>query len=70
MLRPRQERLAVVAARQTALRTRQRRGSRPLFYIGHPRDELQALARRRPACDALTFISATCLITCGKVGSI
>ena len=52
MLRPSKKRLAVVAARQTELRGGQGRGSRPLFYIGHPRDELQALARRRPACAA------------------
>lgn len=57
MLRPRKKRLAVVAARQTELRGRQGRGSRPLFYIGHPRDELQALACPRAACGPLPLNS-------------
>ena len=67
MLRSREERLAVVAARQAGLRRTQGRGRRPLFQIGHPRNELQALARQRPACSTISP-ELNILNTCGKVG--
>ena len=66
VLRPREKRLAIVAAREAELCSRQRRIRRPLFHVGHPRDELQAVARRRSTCDAC-LLSYNKLITSGGI---
>ena len=69
MLRPCEKRLVVVAARQAVLRRRQGRIRRPLLDIDHPRNELQAVAGRRPAC-AASCTQLKTITTGGKAGVI